>query len=455
MAHCELQQDAIVDNFIRYMRKMSLVNSSDYSRIESSLRTLCDAASNRKQKSDSAIWVWKYFFERSLGEMSDGNLRGCEELLDYFDEYAEYENLLFALDKAYRDHVIHCIWVMLIGFYLNKAFPVFRVMRYPVHNSTQKGSKKYIETEKGMDEVFSIMEGRHDALWCLIALTHDLGYPIQKTRGANQVMSRMISHFGFLNLKELEYDFMIVHQTAIEQLLQALSYTFVWASPQELVLMSDPGTRLDYAKSFERLDHGIMSAYLVENTIDFICDSMSWPEGKRDIASEYIEPEHAAKMILVSTWLSAMAAHTNANFYTDDIQDQLELLFLCDELDEFSRYARSVSSGDWTDVKCRTELTATATKLAVQYTFDNKDVAEDTEPFFKRKLTKLHGRYSLAVGTNEGLRKVSLTCRDIRKAKADEFTYEKGSKGDELKRTGHKSSHDVRGYLQGRVTLTD
>ena len=113
----ELREDAIVDFFKNELRNMEFIDPKDYIDIESLLDSLCDHNKERYEKALTAKDIWKFFIEKSLRAFTD-NLRGYDELCRYFDDYIEYENLLFALDKNYRDHTIHSVWVMLLGFYL-------------------------------------------------------------------------------------------------------------------------------------------------------------------------------------------------------------------------------------------------------------------------------------------------------------------------------------------------
>ena len=76
----------------------------------------------------------------------------------------------------------------------------------------------------------------------------------------------------------------------------------------------DSGIRVDYAKSFERLDHGVMSAYLLQMYLDWICDSMNIMHGVGEAA--LIGNEGAAKKTMIITLLEAISSHTNKNMYT-------------------------------------------------------------------------------------------------------------------------------------------
>ncbi len=445
----ELREDAIVDFFKKELRNIKFLPEANYPDIEQRLDILADSGEKRYRKTEAARWIWKLFVEKSLSDITN-NLRGCHDLCIYFDEFADYENLLFALDKNHRDHVIHSIWVMLLGLHLRKNFAPLKNIDYEsILPNFHKKQEKVVEAIKRTQD---IIKEHETSLWCLIALTHDLGYPIQKTMNANELMAKMVSNFGFLEQREFHYGFTIVHQTAISELLNILSSFVAWMPSGGYSVGCLSGGRLDYAKSFERLDHGIMSAYLLQMHLDYICELMSIPQEVPEL--QFINHETAAKQATVIILLRAISAHTNKNVYWSEVNNMAPLLLLSDELDEFSRYSRSLESNEWIKVGCRTEFECTKNSLQVKYTFDNKDIGDDMESFFKDKVEKLWKRFELE---EDKIGKISVTCRDVRKARHVDFIYEKTLSRDPqdiVKRKPGKSSHDVQAFLDGTVNLS-
>ncbi|MEF8874427.1 MAG: hypothetical protein V5A88_07140, partial [Candidatus Thermoplasmatota archaeon] len=66
---------------------------------------------------EAARVLWKLLFESSM-EYIDRDKRGYDDLFDYFDEFVEFEELIFASDAFYRDHTLHSLWVYLLGEYI-------------------------------------------------------------------------------------------------------------------------------------------------------------------------------------------------------------------------------------------------------------------------------------------------------------------------------------------------
>ncbi|MFC2122654.1 hypothetical protein ACFLRP_03105 [Bacteroidota bacterium] len=450
----DLNNRDIVNNFNNALRNMNFVSPADYAEIKTNLDMLADLTQRggksikfgRVAKTRAAEWLWVYFFGHSFKHIS-ANTRGYQKIIDYYKDYIHYENLLFALDENHRDHVIHSIWVMLIGFYLLiKCHPIrhisFDAYFFNSTNETQiegiKRTKEIIKTEY------------QPALWILISLTHDLGYPIQKTLMANVEMSQMIAHFGFLQQTSFTYQFTIVHQTAIEELLNNISTALIWDQNDTYRLGIYPGRRLDYSKSFEGLDHGIMSAYLLQKYLDYICEIFNYPRNIPDLV--YRKIEYAAKQVAVISWLDSIASHTNNNRFWSNINNFCSLLLISDELDEFSRYARKKNSDQWTNVKCETKFNYRNKSINIVFRF-HRPVHFDSLPFFKGKVKKLMNRFNLA---KDEIRKLSITCIDDRSGNKEKYYYERHFDSDSLgfvKRLHGGTTSDIHGFLKDKITI--
>jgi hypothetical protein len=430
----ELNESSIVEAFKKDLSSFKFLSTSDHAGILQHLDVLASTQKKRHEKRESAAWLWKVFLRESLAHVTP-NLRGYPELCKYFDRFVGYENMLIALDKSYRDHVIHTLWVMLLGFHLRKKLSVLNNLQFTTIGDVgfEAGQeKKLFEDTQGQ------LRGWEEPLWCLASLTHDLGYPIEKSRQANAIIGDMIGSFGFLARKDLEYDFTIVHQPAVDHLLNAIACKIVF-TPNGFRLCFVPGQRLDFAKSFERLDHGIMSAFLILTYLDFICDV--W--GIMDVEGAWnTNKEVGAGLAFVSELLKSVAAHTNRYSYTGDVRDLDSLLFLCDELEEFSRYR--VVLDEWTNVKCRTAVRCDPAGLGLRFVFEDVNLG-DMPDFFKKKARKARNRFEPRLGT---MQEISVESEDVRPADHLKLKYSKTPSGEKVEEAPSGKVHsDVLAYL--------
>ena len=438
----------IVKSFKNRLPSMGFISQSYIADIEQRLDVLIDIYNGVKRhrpytrlaKTEAARWLWEKFLWSSLAAITD-NFRGYNDLTNYFTQYIRYENLLFAVDRHHRDHVIHSIWVMLIGFYLLDTCKTISPIDYSsvlYDHGENLPSSKSCETD---------IRQREPILWCLIALTHDLGYPIQKTREVNDLMSSMIDNFGFLEQQHFTYRFTTLQNTAIEELLNMLS-SAVWFTPNNThKIMCSTGTRLDYAKSFERLDHGIMSAYLLTNYIDHICDTMNVPIHP-DVSIS--NPAKAVSQAIVISWLRAVASHTSKNRYWLALNNMDALLTIADELDEFSRYSHDLYLDRWVMVKCHPTFTCTKKSIRLEYTFpSNREF--DHLSFFRNKVVKLMNRFQLQSG---GIELISVTSTHW-KPKKTKYHYERRFPDIEgtARRINGKTAKDIHKWIAGEEVL--
>jgi hypothetical protein len=445
----ELREDAIVDSFKQDLSNMKFIEANLHKDISEKLDILASSRSQRHEKVEAAKEVWKLLFRSSLSNITT-NTRGYEQACSYYDEFCKYENLLFAIDENHRDHVLHSIWVMLLGIYLCKYFTELSKKVYCISfvPSSQKASGEF---EAYKLKVWEYLKQYETPLWCLIALTHDLGYPIEKTRIANSVMAKMVSNFGFLERTDFKYNFGVVHETAIGSLLTILTTNFVLHEDRGYYTEPDPGLRLDFAKSFERLDHGIMGAYLLTTTLDWICETLSV-----DTCLPFGKPgdKQLAQRAALNGWLEAIAAHTSSFRYWTHFEDIGFLLFLCDQLDEFSRFSLDRNSKDWTKVGCRTEFSLTDKLMEIKHTLDNENVSDEVEDLFKKKVAALRDRIEL--DSSSKMNRISIICTDVRKACPITLTYEKYRdklSGELVKSESGSSTTDILGFLNGTVKL--
>lgn len=448
-----LDGSTIVSSFKQYLSNFTFIPQPRIGDITARLDQLADLAVSRSRKTDAAIWLWDYFLNRTLNSITT-NTRGYHKLSAYFKDYAHYENVLFSIDENHRDHVIHSIWVMMIGFYLSKQCHPLEHLSYGAFQPVYLVGDLNIQPDS-MKEALKIFRSNENALWMLISLTHDLGYPIQKTTAANDVMSKMISNFGFLTQTRFSYQFTVLHQTPIDELLNTLSTIILWGEGKHgnYRLAIDPGMRLDYSKTFEQLDHGIMSAYLLQRYLDFICENMSWLRDLPDYTEN--DTQTAALRALIISWLSSISDHTAATRYFKNLDDISVLLIISDELDEFSRYAHHRTRDTWISIECKPSINCTKHSLDFMYKFEIRNMTpNETLSFFKGKICRLID----CVDLNENsIRKLSIKCINYSSIPHNNVTYYFERRFDSgygfVKKSYGGSTHDVIAFLNAYVNL--
>lgn len=134
----------------------------------------------------------RYTISKKTVHMRDQIAFGTDKLFEYFKEFREFEALLYGADKFYRDHILHVFRVWLIGIWLIEKF------KSKLHWDFKKlGDEKEKRFFINFDEVL--------AMWCIIALTHDLGYPLDKVKKIKSKLNGMMSYFGGSGISESDF----------------------------------------------------------------------------------------------------------------------------------------------------------------------------------------------------------------------------------------------------------
>lgn len=161
-------------------------------------------------KIKTAMDLWKSLLGKALSYI-DADTYGYEELYNYFDKYVEFEELIFATDPFYRDHVLHSLWVyyLIEFFYSSNDFHPFlsaKNSKRPKRNASrikqaleairdQENHTKFDTSIQTLDD-FLKRKRYESAIRCVCALTHDLGYPLKRISKINLCIDKIKPYFS-------------------------------------------------------------------------------------------------------------------------------------------------------------------------------------------------------------------------------------------------------------------
>lgn len=244
---------------------------------------------------------------------------GVEDLYKYFEEYRGFEALLYGADRFYRDHIMHVFRVWLIGIWLIEKF------ESKTHWDFEETNRK--------NGVFTISNDEVSAMWCIIALTHDLGYPLDKIEKVRNKIEAMMTYFGGVGSSEPAFQIPTHHHFINDFILQFIS--------SKLIPNKESGEEdnknlfktarqskyyLKFSKSFENFDHGIISCILLmKNLVYFL-------ESDLDLSNPFTDPEDARQFYIRREILRAIASHTCTDIYHLHPNSLAFILILADEL---------------------------------------------------------------------------------------------------------------------------
>ena len=288
-------------------------------------------------------------FSSNFEEIRNISSFGITSLEEYFNDFVEFEAVLYT-EKYYRDHIHHVIQVWGIGIGLLFCCKDKRI------------SLKFTEGIKYSDQIFhkkiagnsqnEISRTELWAMWTIIALCHDLGYPLEKASKINQKVKNIVGHFGCKDFVELNFKFDIPNTPLIEKFLKIISSKTIEdngesngkkqqnACSQDILLPEDKGkyhTEVQqkyydkFSKSFEEYRHGMFSGFLLFKVLVYFLETDFSPH------KNTITAEDRRQFLLRREMLRAICCHTCPTIYHIDLNTLSFLLILCDEIQEWDR----------------------------------------------------------------------------------------------------------------------
>lgn len=289
-----------------------------------------------KELIEKAIKCLRYCDEREpfrgaeeKGDRKTPKAYGINELKEYYDKYIEFERLLYGSNRYYRDHVVHVFRTWLSGTML-----------------MVKNNGAYLEKLTINEKDFEITLSNEEKLsmWTIIALTHDLGYPLQKAKNIIDTTRSMVSTFianpnismdlSFHGVQNYMNDF-IVRLMSSKMIKYKKEKIEVDGKEQEIQLYAarlQPKYYFKFQKSLENNSHGILSTLIIYKLLTYFLES------DYSINEDYVfNSEDQRQFYIRREILRAIASHTCNDIYQLYMTAFSFLLRICDDTQEWGR----------------------------------------------------------------------------------------------------------------------
>lgn len=437
-----INETTVLNFYLEEMEKDNIIflqGKEEYkSQIKESIILIRDEK-NPNKRIQSAKILWKDLFEASMSYI-DPDKRGYDELFKYFDEYVDFEELIFASDAFYRDHTMHCLWVYFLGEYLKKHVE-FDFILESMNNNYKLALNitsqiEELNLQNQLSVVYkafnSNIKNFHDAesIRCVSALTHDLGYPLKKISKINKSISKILPYFSINNFNEFNFEYSNIQDNYIQDFLENMSTSLIATSHKEAPdediflkeaiyvdanenllglnvdkiksldnrqlnklidilsldyhLVKDMSKHIRYSEDFELFEHGIMSAFLLMKLLRAFENVNVSYITYNDLKSIGSNGLYAKKEIL-----TAISDHTSNGYKIDAIRNTSAFLALVDELEEFSRVSRANQNRQFVNEFCKSNIYIENSYLNIDFTFDNSNIEGlDPEKAFKGRCKK-------------------------------------------------------------------
>lgn len=287
---------------------------------------------------------------------------GIEELVRYYKAFDEFEGLLYGSNKFYRDHLIHVFRTWLIGVYLMIDSDVCRPngkqenrMLIDYIRVEGTGAMKNVVDKKEIDKEDVSKEGSKAtqtieagsekinffekiSMWTIIALCHDLGYPLEKSQQILNKTREMMNYFISNPRIWSDISFSGIQDNINEYVVKFMSSKMIDAEEkdedgQDLYYgRIQPKYYIKYTKSLERYKHGIISALIIYKMLLYFIES------DFNMNEDYkFKSEDKRQFYIRREILRAIAGHTCEDIYHMKLTTFSALLINCDELQEWDR----------------------------------------------------------------------------------------------------------------------
>ncbi|MDT8715624.1 hypothetical protein IAI10_02990 [Clostridium sp. 19966] len=461
-------------------------------------------AENMHEKIEASKKLWKLLFESAMSYI-DPDKRGYDELFSYFDEFVNFEELIFASDSFYRDHTVHCLWVYFLGEYITKnkeygflfknQYREFEVMKELGDVFCKLGLEDSLKDFISRLKEFYRLIILEDSKRCIVCLTHDLGYPLKKINKINKSIGNILPYFSINNFSEFKFNFDMVQKNNIDSFLQFLSNALNMQFGSEegdeeaenierKIFITENGvynglnkenleklteqeieivkkswiTRIylsrntnyyfRYSKDFEEYQHGIMSAFLLMRTVKSFANSKLQYSNKSDISSNDVDySSYGTKREILMT----VSNHTSSAYRINDLADDSAILTFIDELEEFSRISRANQNRQYVAEFCKTDIYVENEVFCIDFIFDNEELDNlDPEKAFKGRCKRFLTLFDIP-NLSDNL-KLRLRCIGKLSYDTNVYSLEIGKKYAKI--SINDEEKDIPKYLKGRQFYT-
>jgi hypothetical protein len=288
-------------------------------------QVLTDALRHLKQH-DPREWDRKNKKVSYSSFFHEGSL-GVTELRNVLESFAKFESMLYgASPDRYRDHIAHAFRVWIIGQAVLKDSKGFSGLLFA--DALVDGKKL---DDGQVLPAGKITKDEWECMWAIVALCHDLGYPLSHVDRINSLARDALRQMGLVHSGNLQFAFsqqmLPFHETVIRLMAsRPLKHN------DKLCTHVQNKYYLKLLKSFDNLDHGVVSALLVSKSLVYFLESDLSLDGL-----DSLDEDDAKQFVIRREILRAIAAHTCQDIYHLRFDTLAFLLYMVDEIQCWGR----------------------------------------------------------------------------------------------------------------------
>lgn len=264
-------------------------------------------------------------FMKAVDQKKRPKAYGIDDLKKYYQRYTKFERVLYGSGQYYRDHVVHVMRTWLSGVELLVRNDGKALKRMEIHD-------KQISLTLEPEEKLSI--------WTIIALTHDLGYPLEKAKSIIDVTQEMLGSFIANPDISVDFSFHGVQNYMNDYIVRLMSSKMEkrkcvdedGAERTKYVARLQSKYYFKFQKSLEHNRHGILSTLIIYKLLTYFLES------DYNLNEDYyFDEEDCRQFYIRREILRAIASHTCDDIYQMYMGSFSFLLRICDDTQEWGR----------------------------------------------------------------------------------------------------------------------
>lgn len=346
---------------------------------------------------DSIVFLKKY---DAREKYHDSMKVGLDDLCSYLEEFHNFESILYGAVPYYRDHINHVFRTYLLGDYLIKSSFGYDYIGPKIND-------------------LNITSHEKEAMWCIISLSHDLGYPLQGIKNINEKARNIINKFGPTSISEFEYSHIAPFEKLCDFTLNFMSSDLLPTEEGCYVIHIQPKYVQKYMSALVDLNHGVLSGILLMKDLVYFKESDFMLDHYKPL-----EPEDARQFLIRRDILRSIASHGCSDIYHLTIPNFPFLLMVVDEMQEWGRprledVTKRVSSVTELGIN---HFSSNVVDYRIGFSFPNGhepdrdeiiDARAEAQKYFEMKSKKWSKVLRSAVGGKHRDLKLIFTVRDL------------------------------------------
>lgn len=317
----------LLEDFKKEMKKIPYINDDT----RKSINKLRDV--DLHLQGEALLDLWKRLLQDAIVFLKSKDSRekfpdqmtlGIDKIHNFLRIFLKFEPILYGAIPNYRDHIAHVFRVLLLGEYLIRGGIGFEKIDLKL---PEIPPKKF-----GLPKLPEISSEEKEAMWCIIALTHDLGMPLQAIHNINQQVRTMLQQFGSVSIQEFGSSYFAQFGNLSDFVLRFVSSDVIPWNNDKLAIHIQPKYYEKFLSALTNFDHGIISSIILMKDLvyfkesDFMMDAFKLPG-----------TEDARQFLIRREILRAITSHSCEEVYYLAITNFAFLLTVCDEMQEWGR----------------------------------------------------------------------------------------------------------------------